>query len=218
MRACGPCTGPTACALAGRRCSLWGWRKGVPGGGAFRRCEGRLVSGAVPPPAARPLERAARVPVCVCVRVRALLGRVGRAGLPGAFWCASPFPLAALSFCFAGPPPGWGCPPLSRACFLSSLPWHFVFFFFFFFFFLFPSRCLVGWCLPLGRWLLVGGCSPAPLPFCVPRILLLPLGAWVLFFFFFFFFFFFLPVLLSPCAPVTQLILPLIVVLLCNCF
>ena len=52
MRACGPSTGPTACALAGRRCSLWGWRKGVPGGGAFHRCEGRLVSGAVPPPAA----------------------------------------------------------------------------------------------------------------------------------------------------------------------
>ena len=33
--------------------------------------------------------------------------RVGRAGLPGAFWCASPFPFAALSFCFARPPPGW---------------------------------------------------------------------------------------------------------------
>ena len=57
---------PTACALAGRRCSLWGWRKGVPGGGAFHRCEGRLVSGAVPSPAARPPERAARVPRPVC--------------------------------------------------------------------------------------------------------------------------------------------------------
>ena len=63
MRACGPSTGPTACALAGWRCSLWGRRKGVPGGGAFRRCEGRLVSGAVPPPTTRPLERAARVRV-----------------------------------------------------------------------------------------------------------------------------------------------------------
>ena len=31
VRAWGPSTGPTACALAGRRCSLWGWRKGVPG-------------------------------------------------------------------------------------------------------------------------------------------------------------------------------------------
>ena len=66
VRAWGPSTGPTACALAGRRCSLWGWRKGVPGGGAFQHCEGRLVSGAVPPPAACPLERAARVPRPVC--------------------------------------------------------------------------------------------------------------------------------------------------------
>ena len=74
MRACGPTTGPTACAPAGRRCSLWGWRKGVPGGGAFHRCEGRLVSGAVPPPAARPLERAARVPRPVCPGC----GRCGR--------------------------------------------------------------------------------------------------------------------------------------------
>ena len=36
------------------------------GGGAFHRCEGRLVSGAVPPPAARPPERAARVPRPAC--------------------------------------------------------------------------------------------------------------------------------------------------------
>ena len=28
----GPSNGPTACALAGRRCSLWGRQKGVPGG------------------------------------------------------------------------------------------------------------------------------------------------------------------------------------------
>ena len=32
VRAWGPSTGSTACALAGRRCSLWGWRKGVPRG------------------------------------------------------------------------------------------------------------------------------------------------------------------------------------------
>ena len=74
MRACGPSTGPTACALAGRRCSLWGWRKGVPGGGAFHRCEGRLVSGGVPPPTARPLERGARVPRPACPGC----GRCGR--------------------------------------------------------------------------------------------------------------------------------------------
>ena len=51
----GPCTGPTACGPAGRRCALWGWRKGAPGGGTFCRCEGRLRSGAPPPPAAGPL-------------------------------------------------------------------------------------------------------------------------------------------------------------------
>ena len=44
-----------------------GWWGAVPGGGvACHRCEGRLVSGAVPPPAAHPLERAARVPRPVC--------------------------------------------------------------------------------------------------------------------------------------------------------
>ena len=144
VRAWGSSTGPTACALAGRRCSLWGWRKGVPGGGvssnivrgvsgqalslprlppplggllgsathvlwarvcgcggptlspwpacpvgaacrgggggpspggvACHRCEGRLVSGAIPPPAARPLERAAGVPRPVCPGC----GRCGR--------------------------------------------------------------------------------------------------------------------------------------------
>ena len=63
----GSSTGPAACALAGRRCSLRGWRRGVSGGGgAFHRCEGRMVSGAVPPLAARPLERAARVPRPAC--------------------------------------------------------------------------------------------------------------------------------------------------------
>ena len=153
VRACGPSTGPTACALAGRRCSLWVWRKGVPGGvpstvsrgawcqalslprlpvlwsgqpgfrdpcvpgavdagvwtqhrphsgvrpcgpallavgvaegrppggGAFHRCEGRLVSGAVPPPAARPLERAARVPRPACPG-RGRCGRVDPAPAP----------------------------------------------------------------------------------------------------------------------------------------
>ena len=45
-----------------------------------------------------------------CVRARALLGWVVRAGLPGAFWCASPFPVAALSLFFVRPPPGLGRP------------------------------------------------------------------------------------------------------------
>ena len=34
---------------------LWGWRKGVPGGGGFHCCEGRLRSGASPLPNARQL-------------------------------------------------------------------------------------------------------------------------------------------------------------------
>ena len=48
VRAWGSSSGSTGCALAGQRCSLWGWRKGVPRGGAFHRCEGRLRSGAPP--------------------------------------------------------------------------------------------------------------------------------------------------------------------------
>ena len=67
-RVCG-CGGPTlspwpacpvgaACRGGGGGPSAWGV--------ACHRCEGRLVSGAVPPPAARPLERTARVPRPVC--------------------------------------------------------------------------------------------------------------------------------------------------------
>ena len=51
-----------------------GGGRASPGGGAFHRCEGRLVSGAVPPLAARPLEQAARVPRPVCTGC----GRCGR--------------------------------------------------------------------------------------------------------------------------------------------
>ena len=49
-----------ACPVGG--CVPLGCWEAVLGGVAFYRCEGRLVSGAVPPPAARPLGRAARVP------------------------------------------------------------------------------------------------------------------------------------------------------------
>ena len=56
-----------------------------------------------------------------CVRVRALLGRVGRAGLPGAFWCASPFlwPFLVRSL-LVPPPPGWGCPVCGCCWFFFS--------------------------------------------------------------------------------------------------
>ena len=118
--------------------------------------------------------------------VRALLGRVGRAGLPGAFWCASPFPLAALSFCFAWPPPGWGCPSLFRCCCRSSLV------------------VFLGLPLPGSRLVCVSrlavGCSlvvaPPPPPTFVSggfrRSCLWPLC------------FFSLPLLLPPCAPVVS--------------
>ena len=55
VRAWGPSTGFTASALACWRCSLWGWQKGVSGGGAIHRCEERLRFGAPPPPTAHPL-------------------------------------------------------------------------------------------------------------------------------------------------------------------
>ena len=69
-----------------------------------------------------------------CVRVRALLGRIGRAGLPGAFWCASPFPLAVL-----------GAPLACSAPFGLGLPrlWLLLGFLFFFFFVSFPLLPLV---------------------------------------------------------------------------
>ena len=49
----GPSTVPLACMPCGRLRAA-GLMGGCPGGMAFNRCEGRLVSGAVPPPAARP--------------------------------------------------------------------------------------------------------------------------------------------------------------------
>ena len=53
-----------------------GGGRASPGGAAFHRCEGRLVPGAVPPPAARAPERAARVPRPACPGC----GRCGRGG------------------------------------------------------------------------------------------------------------------------------------------
>ena len=101
-------TGPTACALAGWRCSLWGWRKGVPGGGAFHHCEGRLRSGAVPPPTARPLGG------LLGSATHVLWARVCGSGRP----TLSPWPAcpvgAACRGAGGGPSPGGGglLPPL----------------------------------------------------------------------------------------------------------
>ena len=173
----GPSTGPTACALAGQRCSLWGWPKGVPGrlpstvvrgvccqalplpelpahwagcwgpppkccgrgrvgvgaqhcplglhalwglraagpvgerprgGVACHRCEGRLLSGAVPPPAARPMGRAAGVlrPVC------SGCGRCGSGDPPPAPQRAPCGPALLAVGPAEGRPGGWCLPPL----------------------------------------------------------------------------------------------------------
>ena len=57
-----------------------------------------------------------------CVRVLALLGRVGRAGLPGAFWCASRFPVAVLGALFVRLVPSWlGLPFLCFSPLFSML-------------------------------------------------------------------------------------------------
>ena len=58
-----PAAAPQRAPLRAGFARCGGGGRASPGGGAFHHCEGRLVSGAVPPPAARPLERAARVPV-----------------------------------------------------------------------------------------------------------------------------------------------------------
>ena len=81
---------------------------------------------------------------CVCVLV--LPDRVGRAGLPCAFCCASPFPLAALSFRFAGPPPGWSC-PFFVPLFARTSP---LLLLFYWFFFCAPSVFCFSWCLAPG--------------------------------------------------------------------
>ena len=101
MQAWGRGTGPTACALAGRRCSLWGWRRGVPGGGAFHDFEGRLRSGAVPPQTARPLGG------LLGSATHVLWARVCGCGGP----TLSPWPACPVGAAWrgrgGGPSPGW---------------------------------------------------------------------------------------------------------------
>ena len=90
---------------------LWGWRKGVPGGGAFQCCEGRLGSCAPPPATARPLG--------------GLLGSATHVLWARACGCGgptlSPWPAhpvgAACRGGGGGPSPylAWGCaPPVGR--------------------------------------------------------------------------------------------------------
>ena len=91
----GPNTVPLACMPCGGFVPR-GWWGAVPGGVVCHRCEGRLVSGAVPPPAACPLERAARVPRPVCPGC----GRCGR-GDPATAPQRAPLP-AGVARCGVG--------------------------------------------------------------------------------------------------------------------
>ena len=105
----GSSTGPTACALAGRRCALWGWQKGVPWGGCRPPLQGASEFRRSPSPGCPSSGWAVRVryprAVGAGVRVwgpsthcplglRALLGAACRGGAvggrPGGGW-PSPF-------------------------------------------------------------------------------------------------------------------------------
>ena len=98
-----------------------GVAEGRPRGGAFHRCEGRLVSGAVPPLATCPLERAARVPRPVCPGC----GRCGR-GDPALVPQRAPL-RAGVARCGGGgmASPGGVLSTVVRGarCQAPSLPW-----------------------------------------------------------------------------------------------
>ena len=187
MRACGPSTGPTACALAGRRCPLWGWRKGVPGGGVpstvVRGAWCQALSLPRPPVlwSGQPGLRCACVFLCVlCLAGSGGPASRSRSGAPHLYlW------LLCLSALLG--PLRAGVAPLSLAavavpCCPGALFWLF----FFFFVFRLPlpcSSCARAWFVspawPLAvRWWLL------------PRFLSPLLGAWGFFSFFFPSFFF----------------------------
>ena len=127
-----------------------------------------------------------------CVRPCAPLGRVGQADRPGAFWCASPFPVAgltALFVCWA--PSGLGLPCLPLLLCL----------FFFFFHILLCAPVVSGVpCFPgqaaLGRGVLLSPRNPPPFfflffVFSPPRSLFFFLFSFLLFLCFLFFLLFF---------------------------
>ena len=100
---------------------------------------------------------------CACVRVLAPLGRVGRAGLPGAFLCASPCGLSRCSVCMLGPLRA-GVPPLVLVlCF-------------FFVFFSYVRPCCLWRSVSSSPGFLgpPASCAPPPHVFFVPSPLLPP--------------------------------------------
>ena len=108
--------GGLACVDPVTDASGFAYRPSVHGG--LGRCTGAVSCGRQHLPF-RVGGRHARVPrACVCVR--ALLGRVGRAGLPGAFWCASPFLRPFCPSSLFGPLQA-GVALASGVCFLFGL-------------------------------------------------------------------------------------------------
>ena len=153
--------------------------------GGLGRCTGAVSCGRRHLPL-RVGGRHARVPYVFACACSSWPGRAGRP--PGRVLVRLTFSFGRFVFLLCLAPSGLGL-PLSLSVLLPFLVGCF-------------SRPPAAWlaprlCLPLGRWLLFGGCSPAPPPLCVSRfssLLLVALG----------FFFFFLLLLLPPCAPVVS--------------
>ena len=103
----GPSTGPTARALASRRCAPWRWREVVPRGDALRRSEGHLRSGARPPLAAQPQGGLSGSATYV-LWARAC----GRAGPALSLWLACPAGGCVPRGWWEAVPEGGGLPPL----------------------------------------------------------------------------------------------------------
>ena len=105
------CCGRGCAGVGARRCALglralWGPRsagvvKAVPGGVARHRCERRLVSGAVPPPVARPLGGPSGPSPTCCGR-----GRPGVGAQPGTVPSACMPCVSCVPRAGGGPPPG----------------------------------------------------------------------------------------------------------------
>ena len=114
--------------------------------GGLRRCTGAVLW----PCGSKDATPGSRV----CVRVLVLPGRVGRAGLPGAFWCASPFLWPFCPLALLGPLRAWVAPLCWCVCLLSVV-----------FFVLLPLLFLAFAVFrPLVSWALVLLASPPPLP------------------------------------------------------
>ena len=154
--------------------------------GGLGRCTGAVSCGRRHLPL-RVGGRHARVPCVFACACSSWPGRAGRP--PGRVLVRLTFSFGRFVFLLCLAPSGLGL-PLSLSLLLPFLVGCF-------------SRPPAAWlapllCPPLGRWLLFGGCSPAPPPF-VSGVFVAPACGLGVFFFFFFFFF-----LLPPCAPVVS--------------